>query len=165
MTNREFFLQCWKQEYPTFVNVLQAVPRDKLDYRPDPRSRSAGELVWLQVLEKQCWFELLETGKINWNMTEPTVSLDAMINAYRRAHTELAPHLERLDDATWETKSTQFLMDGRVYFEVPLGRMFWLGLFDAIHHRGQLTVYLRPMGGQVPSIYGPSADDPGGHTS
>jgi uncharacterized damage-inducible protein DinB len=30
--------------------------------------------------------------------------------------------------------------------------MFWLGLFDAVHHRGQLTVYLRPMGGRVPSI-------------
>ena len=161
MTNREFFFQCWKQEYPTFVKVLRAVPPGKLDYRPHPRSRSAGELVWLQVLEKQCWFELLETGKINWNMTEPTVSLDAMINAYQKAHTELAPHLEKLDDGTWETKSTQFLMDGRVYFEVPLGQMFWLGLFDAIHHRGQLTVYLRPIGGAVPSIYGPSADDPG----
>ncbi|HZL66321.1 MAG TPA: DinB family protein, partial [Candidatus Limnocylindrales bacterium] len=34
-----------------------------------------------------------------------------------------------------------------------------LGLFDAIHHRGQLTVYIRPMGGKVPAIYGPSADD------
>jgi uncharacterized damage-inducible protein DinB len=161
MTNLEFFLQCWKQEYPTFVKVLRAVPHDKLDYRPDPRSRSAGELVWLQVLEKRCWFELLGTGKINWNVTAPTMSLDAMINAYQKAHTELAPHLETLDDETWEKKSTQFLMDGHVYFEVPLGQMFWLGLFDAIHHRGQLTVYIRPMGGRVPSIYGPSADDPG----
>jgi uncharacterized damage-inducible protein DinB len=52
-------------------------------------------------------------------------------------------------------------MDGRVLFEVPLDEMFRLGLFDAIHHRGQLSVYIRPMGGRVPSIYGPSADDPG----
>jgi uncharacterized damage-inducible protein DinB len=161
LTNREFFLQCWEQEYPTIVKVLRAVPPNKLDYRPDPRSRSAGELVWLQVLEKRCWFELLETGKINWNVTEPTMSLDAMIIAYQKAHADLAPHLEKLNDDIWDTKSTQFLMDGRVYFEVPMGRMFWLGLFDAIHHRGQLTVYIRPMGGRVPSIYGPSADDPG----
>ena len=161
MTNREFFLQCWKQEYPTFLKVLRAEPHDKLDYRPDPRSRSAGELVWLQVLEKQCWLELLETGKINWSVTAPAMSLEGMIDAYRKAHAELAPQLESLDDRTWETKSTKFLMDGRVYFEVPLGQMFWLGLFDAIHHRGQLTVYIRPMGGKVPSIYGPSADDPG----
>ena len=54
-----------------------------------------------------------------------------------------------------------FSYGDRVYFEAPLGHMFWIGLFDAIHHRGQLSVYLRPMGGKVPSIYGPSADDPG----
>ena len=50
-------------------------------------------------------------------------------------------------------------MDGRVFFEVPLGQMFWLGLFDAIHHRGQLSVYLRLNERTVPAIYGPSADD------
>ena len=39
--------------------------------------------------------------------------------------------------------------------------MAW-GLFlDLVHHRGQLSTYIRPMGGKVPSIYGPSADDPG----
>jgi uncharacterized damage-inducible protein DinB len=36
----------------------------------------------------------------------------------------------------------------------------WLALFDAVHHRGQLTTYIRPMGGKVPSVYGPSADSP-----
>jgi len=161
MTNREFFLRRWRQEYPTFVKVLRAVPADKLAYRPDPVTRSAGELIWLQVQEKQCWSELLETGKIDWKPTEPISSLDEMIREYEKAHSELAPALERVDEQTWNEKLTQFVMDGRVYFEVPLGEMFWLGLFDAIHHRGQLTVYLRPMGGRVPSIYGPSADDPG----
>ena len=161
MTNREFFIRCWRREYPTFVKVLRAVPADKLAYRPDPVTRSAGELIWLQVQEKQCWSELLETGKIDWKPTEPTLSLDEMVRAYEKAHSELAPALERVDDQTWNEKITQFVMDGRVYFEVPLGEMFWLGLFDAIHHRGQLSVYLRPMGGRVPAIYGPSADDPG----
>ncbi len=143
------------------MKVLRAVPADKLDYRPDPVTRSAAELIWLQVQEKQCWLELLETGKIDWKPTAPTLSLDSMIRAYEKAHIELAPALEQVGDRTWNEKVTQFLMDGRVYFEVTLGEMFWLGLFDAIHHRGQLSVYLRPMGGRVPSIYGPSADDPG----
>ena len=161
MTNREFFIRCWRQEYPTFVKVLRAVPADKMDYRPDPITRSAAELIWLQVEEKQCWPALLETGRIDWKPTAPTGSLDEMIRAYEKAHSELAPALERVDDVTWNEKRTQFVMDGRVFFEVALGEMFWLGLFDAIHHRGQLSVYLRPMGGRVPSIYGPSADDPG----
>jgi uncharacterized damage-inducible protein DinB len=161
MTNREFFISCWRREYPTFVKVLRAVPADKLAYRPDPVTRSAAELIWLQVEEKRCWPELLETGKIDWKPTDPPLSLDEMIRAYEKAHGELAPALERVDEQTWNERITQFVVDGRVLFEVPLGEMFWLGLFDAIHHRGQLSVYIRPMGGRVPSIYGPSADDPG----
>jgi len=42
-----------------------------------------------------------------------------------------------------------------------VGGLLWIALFDFIHHRGQLTTYIRPMGGKVPSIYGPSGDDAG----
>ena len=64
------------------------------------------------------------------------------------------------DDATWD-KTAKFIVDGNVAWESPLGEMLFGFLFDAIHHRGQLSAYLRPMGAKVPSIYGPSADDPG----
>jgi uncharacterized damage-inducible protein DinB len=47
---------------------------------------------------------------------------------------------------------------GVVILQQPLGQILWLFLFDGIHHRGQLSAYLRPMGATVPSIYGPSAD-------
>jgi uncharacterized damage-inducible protein DinB len=40
----------------------------------------------------------------------------------------------------------------------PRRDLAWMLLLDAVHHRGQLSTYLRPMGGTVPSIYGPSAD-------
>lgn len=160
MTNREFFIECWEQEYPTFVKVFKAVPADKLDYRPHPRSRSAAELVWLQVLEKRCWFELLDTGKIAWKVPPPPMGLEEMIAAYEKAHANLAPRLKKLDDKSWNQQMTQFLLDGRVVFETVMGHMFWTGLFDAIHHRGQLSVYLCPMGSKVPAIYTASADDP-----
>lgn len=159
MTDREFFVHCWEDEHPVFVKVLKAVPADRLDYRPHPSSRSAADLVWLQVVEKRCWIELLETGKITWKVPPPTMSLDEMITAYEKAHAELAPRVKELDDKTWNEKLTQFVVDGHVFYETNLGHMFWLGLFDAIHHRGQLSVYIRPMGGKVPAIYGPSADD------
>ena len=58
-------------------------------------------------------------------------------------------------------RKAQFLVDGSVAWETSLGDMLFGFLFDAIHHRGQLSSYLRPMGAKVPSIYGPSADDPG----
>jgi uncharacterized damage-inducible protein DinB len=161
MTNREFFIECWEQEYPTFVKVFRAVPADKLAYRPHPRSRSAAELVWVQVLEKRCWFELLDTGKITWKVPPPPMGLEEMIAAYEKAHAELRPRIQKLDDKRWNRQMGQFLLDGRVVFESVLGHIFWTGLFDAIHHRGQLSVYLRPMGSKVPAIYTASADDPG----
>ncbi|HVP51800.1 MAG TPA: DinB family protein [Terriglobales bacterium] len=159
MTNREFFIRCWEDEYPVFVKTLKAVPADKLDHRPCPNSRSAADLVWLQVVEKRCWIELLDTGKINWVLPPITMNLAEMIAAYEKAHGVLAPRLRTVDETSWLEKPTQFVVDGRVFFETSMGHMFWLGLFDAIHHRGQLTVYIRPMGGKVPAIYGPSADD------
>jgi len=159
MTNRQFFIRCWQDEHPVFLKTFRAVPADKLGYRPHPNSRSAGDLVWLQVMEKRCWFELLETGKISWKIPPLTMSLDEMIAAYEKAHAELAPRLARVDETDWQQKPTQFVVDGRVFFETSMGHMFWLGLFDAIHHRGQLSVHIRPMGGKVPAIYGASADD------
>jgi uncharacterized damage-inducible protein DinB len=68
--------------------------------------------------------------------------------------------LAKVKDAAWKKKA-RFLMGGKVAWEAPLGDMLWGFLFDAIHHRGQLSTYLRPMGAKVPSIYGPSGDDPG----
>ncbi len=52
-------------------------------------------------------------------------------------------------------------MGGDAAWETTIDGFVWGFLFDAIHHRGQLSTYLRPMGGKVPSIYGPSADDSG----
>ena len=49
-------------------------------------------------------------------------------------------------------------MGGQVVLEKTVGEVLWLFHFDLIHHRGQLTTYLRPMGSKVPSIYGKSGD-------
>ena len=57
--------------------------------------------------------------------------------------------------------------DGQVYvgdqmiMEVPRQQLAWTLFLDSVHHRGQLSTYLRPMGSKVPAIYGPSADDQG----
>jgi uncharacterized damage-inducible protein DinB len=48
---------------------------------------------------------------------------------------------------------------GKAYPPMPLGAFLWMLLFDAIHHRGQLSAYIRPMGGKVPGVYGASGDD------
>jgi uncharacterized damage-inducible protein DinB len=82
------------------------------------------------------------------------------VAAYERNAAALGARLGTLSDAKWDGNA-RFLVDGKVAWETNLGDMLFGFLFDAIHHRGQLSSYLRPMGAKVPSIYGPSADDPG----
>ena len=157
MTNREFFVQHSKGEFPRFVGVMQAAPGDKLEYRPHPRSRSAYELIAHLIGHEQDLLELAETGKINHRMQVPFAGLEEGLQAYREAHSALEQKLEAMDDATWESPG-QFLVDGNVIYEIPRRDLAWMMLFDGLHHRGQLSTYLRPMGGKVPAIYGPSAD-------
>jgi uncharacterized damage-inducible protein DinB len=156
---REYYQQCFKSERPSFVRVMKAVPPDQAAYRPHPRSTAAGDLVWLLAHELEDACELIDRGEVTFvPRTAPAVP--EAIAAYEKAASELEARLARLDDAAWERKA-RFLVDGKVAWEASLGDMLFGFHFDAIHHRGQLSTYLRPMGAKVPSIYGPSADDPG----
>ncbi len=157
MTTREFFIKRWEEEYPTFLKVFRALPKDKPEFRPHPRSRSAVELVWLLALEEQACSGCIEAGKVEWKETPAPHSLDEAVAAYEKAHADLAPRLAKLGDKTWE--KTAQLVSGKASYELPLGEMLWAVMFDAIHHRGQLSLYIRLTGGKVPGIYGSSADE------
>jgi uncharacterized damage-inducible protein DinB len=157
MTNREFFLYHCGAEFPRFLGVLGAASADQLDFRPHPRSRSAYELIGHLIGHEQDLLELAETGRINHRMQVPFATLAAGIDAYREAHEALVARLGTLADHDWEAPG-QFLLEGRVIYEFPRRDLAWMLLFDGLHHRGQLSTYLRPMGGTVPCIYGPSAD-------
>jgi uncharacterized damage-inducible protein DinB len=85
-----------------------------------------------------------------------------MIAAFEFHHNILAEKLLSLDDITWNHEAWMIRGEQEILLKDTVGGLLWLALFDAVHHRGQLTTYIRPMGGKVPSIYGPSADDPGG---
>jgi uncharacterized damage-inducible protein DinB len=161
MNTRDFFVRRWRAEGPVVLKVLKALPEDQGDYRPHPRSRSASELAWLFANEAQACRGLIENGKVEWEDGTPPARLQQSADLYAESHAAVVSGLAGLDDAAWE-RPAQFLMGGQVAWEEPLGDMLWSMLFDAIHHRGQLSTYIRPMGGKVPSIYGPSGDDPGG---
>jgi hypothetical protein len=158
--NREYFAECFKAEKPKFVRVLQAVPAGQAVYRPHPKSTSAGDLVWLIASEWGDACELIDKSEVNYAVRPAPAKIAESVVAFERNAGEIEKRLATLSDAAWDKKA-QFLMDGKVAWESPLGDMLFGFLFDAIHHRGQLSSYLRPMGAKVPSIYGPSADDPG----
>jgi uncharacterized damage-inducible protein DinB len=156
---REYFQECYKSEKPKFIRVINAVPPDQAGYRPHPRSTSAGDLVWLLASELRDACELIDRGEVNF-VERPAPDVPECREAYEHNAEDLEKRLAKLDDARWDTKA-RFLVAGKVAWETSLGDMLFGFLFDAIHHRGQLSTYLRPMGAKVPSIYGPSADDPG----
>ena len=156
---REYYRECFKAERPRFVRVLKAVPADQTAYRPHPRSTSAGDLAWLLASELRDACDLVDRGEVTF-VARPAPGVAESVAAYERNADDLEKRLATLDDARWDSKA-RFLVDGNVAWETSMGDMLFGFLFDAIHHRGQLSSYLRPMGAKVPSIYGPSADDPG----
>jgi len=164
--NRDFFIRRWEVEYPSFSDVFKALPADRLDYRPHPASRSAGELVALLVSVEKACAELCESGRSSFNSglrfhpKEGYTQLDAMIAAFEQQHRQLADKLYGLTDATWNRPAWLTRDDREIVLRDSVGGLLWIALFDAVHHRGQLSTYIRPMGGKVPSIYGPSADAP-----
>jgi uncharacterized damage-inducible protein DinB len=156
---REYYRECFEAEKPKFVRVMKAVPADQSGYRPHPRSTSAGDLVWLLACELLDACELVERGEVS-SVARPAPTVPESIGVYEKNAAELEARIARVDDARWDGKA-RFLVNGKVAWETSLGDMLFGFLFDSIHHRGQLSSYLRPMGAKVPSIYGPSADDPG----
>jgi uncharacterized damage-inducible protein DinB len=157
---REYYKECFAAEKPKFLRVFAAVPEAKFDYRPHERSQSAKELVWMLARELDDACHLLKHGEVDFKMPPPPATLGESVGEYEKNAAELQRLLANVDDAGWD-RPAKFKMDGQVAWEAPLGDMMFGFLFDAIHHRGQLSTYLRPMGAKVPSIYGPSADDPG----
>jgi len=159
MTTLEFCRKRREAETPMFIRVLKAIPDAKPGYRPDPKSRTAAEIAWVLTQEEAALASLLAKGSTEWKEEKAPAKVADIVAAFERHAAEVNAHLKKLDETGWQKKGT-FLMGGQPW-EDTMEQFVWGFLFDAIHHRGQITTYLRAMGSKVPSLYGPSADDPG----
>jgi uncharacterized damage-inducible protein DinB len=156
MTLREFYLERRRAESPVFMRVLRALPKEAFGYKPHERSPSAEQVVWTLTRELRSCLDVVVENRAEWKELPPP-PFEEMVEMFERWSNELTDRVSKMDDAAWE-RVAQFYYGGKVVSEQPVGTFLWFILFDAIHHRGQLSAYLRPMGGKVPSIYGPSAD-------
>ena len=157
MNNYEFFASRLEQEIPAFVKVLRAMPPDQLHYRPHEKNTPAGALAWQIAKETESLVSLIEKGVIDYKSDEPG-SIDDMVAMVENGAKGAVEQARGTNDERWNGPA-KFLYDGNVAWETKVSDMAWGFLFDLIHHRGQLSAYLRPMGGKVPAIYGPSADE------
>ncbi|HET7294097.1 MAG TPA: DinB family protein [Vicinamibacteria bacterium] len=158
MSSREFFVETIKDEQPRFERALRAVPEDKLEYRPHAGCRSARELVAVFADEAQMFRAILERGELALDSTSSRYAgLTDALTAFGKGFADAARIAAALSDVEWASPA-RMTAGGKVEWETTRCRMAWGLLLDLIHHRGQLSVYLRPMGGKVPPIYGPSGD-------
>lgn len=159
MNTKEAFLKTVASETPIFERVLKAIPADHQDYRPDPKSKTAPELAATIVGEIGMYAKFLKNGVIDMDTEfQPgTGSAEEMAMAATKGWQEATAIASAMSDAEWEMEA-DMQMGGKSGWKTTRGEMAWGMLFDLVHHRGQLSTYLRAMGGKVPSIYGPSAD-------
>jgi uncharacterized damage-inducible protein DinB len=157
---KALFLKFWEREAPATRKVISRIPEDKSDYKPEPKSRNAREIAWLIVMEEKVLVEGLEKGTIQWKEFPAPATVAEILATYDQNHEDVTKRLYGVDSSVWE-KEFRFMYGD---YEISKGTGFhfgWEFLFDSVHHRGQLSTYLRPMGSTVPSIYGPSADENG----
>jgi uncharacterized damage-inducible protein DinB len=156
---RESYVEQRKNVHPKFKNVLNALPQDKFHYKPHDRSPSTTQIVWTMTLEMKALIDMIDSGTLSFTDQAPPAPPE-MLRLFHQYYDELLHKASKMSDADWN-KQTKFVYGGNVLREAPYGAFLFNFHQDMIHHRGQLAAYLRPMGGKVPSIYGPSADDPG----
>jgi uncharacterized damage-inducible protein DinB len=155
---RDLFLRLWAKELATTRKVLDRIPEGS-DYRPDARSRTAIEIAWLIVREQIALVEGLERGEIRWNEPPTPATMAEVIALDEQHRARMVDRLAELPLAAWDVP-VPFTYDGNVIMTETGIDTAWTFLLDVIHHRGQLSTYLRAMGSTVPQIYGPSADEP-----
>ena len=165
MSIAESMLPDFDHETATTRTLLERVPEDKAAFRPHLKSMSLGELAmhvatlprWAPITLKETQFDTNPPGGQPYG-TPPFESLVKMLAAYDEGVETSRAMLASATDAElmvpWALKTA-----GKILFTMPRVAVFRAFIMNhAIHHRGQLSVYLRMCDVPLPSIYGPTAD-------
>ena len=153
MDEQTRFASLWAKESDTTRKVLERIPEGS-EYRPDPKSRPAQEIAWQIVMEEAMIIDGLESGTMTYTPQEMPSSMTEIARTYADQSARIRERWNALPRERWE---------GDIGFfgsQRSAAEMAWSFLLDIVHHRGQITTYLRAMGSTVPQIYGPSADEP-----
>lgn len=149
-------LPALKAEHAMTSAVIAAIPPERADYRPHPDSRSAFDLAWHIVSAEIKYLDAIAAGVFPHE-------LRPIPDDIRKPSDILAWYTARFDAAVRRLETTSGdellrLVDFYGLRTFPAIGLLQLILNHTIHHRGQLSTYLRPMGAKVPSLYGPSYD-------
>ena len=156
-TVADFLIGDFENEMQTTLHVIEAVPNDHLDYRPDAKSKTGLGLVRHITLEDEWLLNCIANGEF----TPPPDDSDACgimspADAVARYKEKVPVALDRVRAMSGEKLAQVIDLLGMI--QAPGVNFLAMAIKHSVHHRGQLSSYLRAMGGKVPGIYGPSAD-------
>jgi len=162
---KQEFLFTYDEEHGKTMRVLRAYPREKLDLRPHPKLKTAQELAFVFILEcrlgRKVWYDEFANGVPagGSGTPEPPKDWDELQATLQKESKDFRDLISSASDE--ELHESVHFMTGPGNL-APISRKDWIWflLHDQIHHRGQFSVYLRMADGKVPSIYGPTADEP-----
>lgn len=153
-----FFVSVIENEMPTDIRVFEAIPEDKSGYRPDDKARSALELA-RHIVMSDVWFtDAVTSGAFEMPSEESETAVTSVAQAIEIYKEKLPAALGKIKALPGEHLAKEMNMFGVFNFPAVVYLSFLIR--HSVHHRGQLSTYLRPMGSKVPSIYGGSADEP-----
>jgi uncharacterized damage-inducible protein DinB len=155
MISKQDLAALFKKETATTLKVLRAFPADQNDFKPHERASDILKLTSTFVFEMYlatAYFFGEEIDRSKFQTYKPE-NIGVVIEDFEKETTEVLRRMEAMDEADL-AKTCEF--GGRTF---AADEFMLMMIHDQIHHRGQLTIYVRIAGGKVPSIYGPSSDD------
>ena len=156
-TIADFLIATFESEMPVTHAVMAAVPQERCDYRPDDKSKTALALARHIALEDEWFLAAVADGAFG-PLKDESDACGLMTPADVIAHHKqsASAQLARIRAMSGDDLVRTVDMFGA--FQMPAVQFLSLAVRHTVHHRGQLSAYLRAAGGKVPSIYGPSAD-------
>ena len=161
---KQQFLDAFDREQATTMRVLKAFPKEKADAKLHPNLKTAKELAFIFLMECGLGAKLWEDGfakgvPAGSKPPDPPAKWDDLLAGIERAMKDF----RQLVSSTSDTKlaeNVSFMVAPKKLGADTRLNWAWFLLHDQIHHRGQFSTYLRLAGSKVPSIYGPTADEP-----
>ena len=150
------FLPALKNETRTTKRILEAVPADKANYQPDACAKTANELLRHIAVAENFFLEAPINGEFNPGAVKIPDNVTTPSEVAAWYEETVNKNLDALAQLTGEQLIK--ILDFKGMFQMEAVRFLQVGMMHGIHHRGQLSTYLRPMGAKIPAIYGESYD-------
>jgi len=154
----DLFKETWERENAKTIKLLESLPRDGYDFRPDPDGRSVGELAW-HLAEAEAYGSFgIDRGGFSRDSRPPGLErprkVEELRTGFERIHRDAVARVEKLQPNDLDRSIAFFTGE-----PTTIRNVLWdFMLLHGIHHRGQLAMLSRQSGGRPSSLYGPTRE-------